>query len=212
MTKNTPGQYEHRVRDIMTTPVYSVDMDDSIFNVNRLFERERCHHVVVKNHHRAHGVISDRDILKVVSPFVGNKTLERSQDVNTLKQRVHQIMSRNLITIAPDETVTAAAAKMLRERVSCLPVIDDLDAVVGIVTVRDIASWAVTNVGPVGHSEVADQKADILVIIDGIRCYVPDAELAHLIREADRILLAKNGPNTARAMPLPMPMTLSSPS
>lgn len=204
--RQTPAiQSEHRVRDIMTTPVPSVDMDDSILTVKRLFERERCHHVVITERRRAHGVVSDRDILREVSPFVGNKAMERSQDLNTLKKRVHQVMSRNLITITPDETITAAAETMLRERVSCLPVVDDNETVVGIVTVRCFLAWAAGR--STLHKSQSDElqpDAGILIIIDGNRCYSPDADTARLIREAEKLYNMKNGPGSARAKPLSM--------
>ena len=77
------------VRDIMTTPVHRVDMDDTLLSVKQLFGRVNCHHVVVLEKKCVFGVVSDRDILKCVSPFVGNRTLERSQDVNTLKRMDH---------------------------------------------------------------------------------------------------------------------------
>ncbi len=186
---------QQHIRDIMTTPVHSVDMDDSLLTVKRLFERERCHHVVIMERDKAHGVVSDRDILKVVSPFVGSKTMERSQDLNTLQKRVHQIMSRNLVTTTPDETIAAAAEQILRERVSCLPVVDDQGAAVGIVTLRDFVAWAVVH-ADVKETRLGEPKQDdgVLIIIDGKRCYSPDAETARLVRDADRLSSVKNGP------------------
>ena len=129
------------VRDIMTTRVHTVDMDDPMLTAKRLFDREHCHHAVVMQRNRVFGVVSDRDILKVISPFVGNRMMERSQDLNTLKKRVHQIMSRDLVTIGPDETIVEAADKMLSERVSCLPVVDESRSLLGIVTIRDFVVW-----------------------------------------------------------------------
>lgn len=177
MPQVAADQSEFPVRDIMTAPVHCVDMDDSLLAVKRIFERERCHHVVILRHRRAHGVVSDRDILRVVSPFIGSKMMERSQDLNTLKKRVHQIMSRNLITITPDDTIAAAAKKMLKERVSCLPVVDDDGSVVGIVTVRDFVAWAVGHAGVNRRNEgELEQDEGVLIIIDGNRCYLPDAK------------------------------------
>ncbi len=138
---------ELRVQDIMTTPAHCVEMDDSILTVKHLFERERFHHAVILRQGRVHGVVSDRDILKVVSPFVGNEMMERTQDLNTLKKRVHQIMSRDLITISPDKTITEAAVLMVQERVSCLPVVDDDLSPLGIVTLRDFVAWVLGQVG-----------------------------------------------------------------
>ncbi len=130
------------VRDIMTNPVQTILLDDFILKAKDLFDRKRFHHVVVLERDRVFGVVSDRDILRVISPFVGKAMMERKQDLRTLKGRIHQIMSRSLITIGPDETVSDAARMMLRERVSCLPVVGESGSLLGIVTTRDIVSWA----------------------------------------------------------------------
>lgn len=145
-----PMQPGPLVRDIMTSVVHTLHLDDSLYTATRLFEKERFHHVVVLEQQRVFGVVSDRDILKAVSPFVGNPMMERPQDTGTLRKRVHQIMTRKPVTIGPDETVSAAAAKLLSFRVSCLPVVDDEGAVLGIVTVRDLVAQLVAS--PVASS------------------------------------------------------------
>lgn len=132
-----------KVRDVMSSPVITVQMDDFLWSVRDAFFAHKCRHVVVMERHKVYGVVSDRDVLRVMSPFVGNEAMERSQDANTLKKRVHQIMSRSPITIGPDEFVAAASMKMIDQRVSSLPVVDDDGKLVGIVTSRDILHWAV---------------------------------------------------------------------
>ena len=72
MPQSLASQSEIYVRDIMTTPVHSVGMDDPMLTAMRLFDREHCHHTVVVGRGRVFGVVSDRDILKAVSPFAGN--------------------------------------------------------------------------------------------------------------------------------------------
>jgi acetoin utilization protein AcuB len=129
------------VRDVMTSPVYTLGLDDSIGKAKQLFDRHRFHHAVVLENRRVFGVVSDRDILKAISPFVGNPTLERSQDANTLKRRVHQIVTRGVITIEPETSIAEAANKLWTEHVSCLPVVDSKGALVGILTARDLLRW-----------------------------------------------------------------------
>jgi len=51
--------------------------------------------------------------------------------------RAHQIMTRSVITIAPDATVLEAAKTMLRHHVSGLPVVDAAGQLVGIVSEGD---------------------------------------------------------------------------
>ena len=194
------------VRDIMTTRVATLDMDDSMLAAKRLFEREHCHHAVVLERKKVFGVVSDRDILKVVSPFVGNPMMERTQDLNTLKKRVHQIMSRNLVTTGPDETVADVAEKMLSERVSCLPVVNDSRSLLGIVTIRDFVACSVGTSGvDENHSSESESDEGILIIIDGTRCYSPPVAIARLLREAERSNEEKHGVAPARVKCLPNP-------
>ena len=142
MLQSPSRQSVGTVRDIMTTPVYSINMDASIREAKVLFDKKRFHHAIVLQRKRVVGVLSDRDVLKVISPFIGNRMMQRSQDLSTLKQRIHQIMTRAPVTINPDATVAEAAQKMLTERVSCLPVVDEDMHPVGIVTIRDFLPWA----------------------------------------------------------------------
>lgn len=132
------------VRDIMTPRVHTLQLDDSVRSAARLFERERFHHVVVLERGRVFGVVSDRDILKVISPFCGNPILGRAQDEGPLKKRLHQIMTRKPTVIGPERTVAEAAELMLSQRVSCLPVVDADETLVGILTVRDLLAQLAT--------------------------------------------------------------------
>lgn len=131
------------VRNVMKTPVHTLSLDDFIMSAKQLFDRHRFHHAVVIEKGKLFGVVSDRDLLKAISPFVGNATMERAQDQATLKKRIHQIVSRQPITIDPEQTVTAAARTMFTERVSCLPVVDKTDSLLGIVTARDLMQWLI---------------------------------------------------------------------
>ena len=74
--------------------------------------------------------------------------------------RAHQIMTHEVITVTPDTTVNDAAAKMLDNHISGLPVVDDTGKLVGIVsdgdfmrrseigTQRKRARWLQFLVGP----------------------------------------------------------------
>ena len=54
--------------------------------------------------------------------------------------RVSEIMSTPLITINAERTVGEAASMMVKHRVRRLPVVDEMNRVIGIVTVRDLLS------------------------------------------------------------------------
>ncbi len=125
------------IDQIMTRGTITVGMDDNLQMVRDLFEEHAFHHLLVIEQGKLVGVISDRNLLRNVSPFLG-KMSERPEDMATLNRRVHQIMTRKLITITAETHVDAAAQVMLEHGVSCLPVLTADGRVVGIVTSHDL--------------------------------------------------------------------------
>tara|TARA_E500000318_G_scaffold85651_3_gene81804 strand:- start:22627 stop:23091 length:465 start_codon:yes stop_codon:yes gene_type:complete len=148
------------VADIMTTPVQTVSMDDSVGDIRDVFEHSKYHHlVVIGDQGECAGVVSDRDLLKNISPFIG-KMQERASDLNCLKRRAHQIMTRQLVAVRRNTSLRAAARVMLDHRISCLPVVDAHKNCIGIVTLRDVVRWAVLELesdhdADYGHSGLA---------------------------------------------------------
>lgn len=129
------------VDTIMSRHVIAVNMDAELHSIREVFQKYHIHHVVVLEQCRLVGVISDRDMLANLSPFVG-KHAERSQDEQTRHKHAHQFMSRNPITAAPDMPIADAALLLLNSNISCLPIVDAAGAVVGIVTWRDFLRWS----------------------------------------------------------------------
>jgi acetoin utilization protein AcuB len=129
-----------KVGEIMTRAVVTVRMDDTLKRIQGIFEESRFHHVLVVEDGKLVGVISDRDLLKHLSPFIGQDLMERRQDTSTLQRRAHQIMRRQPVVANEEMSVKEAAELLLREDVSCLPVVSEKQHVRGIVTWRDLLS------------------------------------------------------------------------
>jgi acetoin utilization protein AcuB len=133
------------VGKIMSRHVVSVDMDDKLADVREIFEHVRFHHLLVMENGSLAGIISDRDLLKAVSPYANTQS-ERPRDAATLRKRVHQIMSRKPITIPVDGSVLDAIKLFINDKISCLPVINKDGSVAGILTWRDILKAIVATV------------------------------------------------------------------
>ena len=126
------------VGSIMTTRVVSVEMDDRLDVVKKIFDTLKFHHLLVLDDRGAlKGVVSDRDLLKALSPYVGS-VAENARDIATLNKRVHQIMSRNLITLQPRAPISEAVQLFLDHRISCIPITDVALKPVGILSWRDV--------------------------------------------------------------------------
>jgi acetoin utilization protein AcuB len=124
--------------EIMTTRLVTVEFDDSLATVKEIFDSLRFHHLlVIGSDKRLCGVISDRDLLRAISPYVGTPS-ETARDAATLKKRAHQIMTRSPITLRPDASLADAIQLLLSHRVSCIPIVDERFSAVGIVSWRDL--------------------------------------------------------------------------
>ena len=123
---------------IMKTRLTTVEMDDKLRVVKDIFDSMGFHHLLVVGDDKIlRGVVSDRDLLRALSPYVGTAA-ETTRDIASLNKRVHQIMSRQPITLKADGTVDDAIALLLDHRISCVPIVDDQFRPVGIVSWRDI--------------------------------------------------------------------------
>ena len=126
-----------KLSSTMTENVITVGMDTFLNTMCEIFEKEKFHHLLVLEDNELCGVISDRDLLKALSPFL-NTTAEQNRDLWTLKKRAHQIMSREPITVAEDVNVDEAVQLMIRKNISCLPVMSSDGQIKGIVTRTDL--------------------------------------------------------------------------
>lgn len=128
------------VSQIMSARVVSVHLDDSLQTLRELFDATGFHHLVVVQDNKLIGIISDRDLLAALSPFADTLS-ERSRDRATLDKRAHQIMTRDVITLQPTDSVVSAMQRFNQHTVSCLPVVDARQHPVGMVSWRDILRY-----------------------------------------------------------------------
>jgi len=125
------------VDKIMMSDPVTVRMDDSVRHVKKLFDEHGFHHLMVTEHHKLVGVISDRDLLRNLSPFIGRPS-EHKRDLAMLDRRVHQIMTRKPVFVMADARIDDAAAIVLEDNVSCLPVVNAASHPIGLVTWKDL--------------------------------------------------------------------------
>ena len=90
---------------------------------------------------------------KAVLPVVKEDTnvlvgvITRSDLINNPdEEQIAMLMSRNLVTVSPDDDVTDAARIMIDNNVRRVPVINDDEELVGIITSFDLVSKALTKV------------------------------------------------------------------
>ncbi len=124
-----------KVSEVMTTRVVTVEMDDRLTVVKEILDCAPFRHLLVIEDEQLQGVISDRDLLRCLSPFLGTDA-ESVRDAATIKQRAHQVMTHSPVTIHADQLVRDALIIMLDHNIGCLPVLVD-GQIQGIFTWHD---------------------------------------------------------------------------
>jgi acetoin utilization protein AcuB len=125
------------VNEIMTTNPVTVSLDDRLSVVKRIFEEKKFHHLLVVDDGELIGVVSDRDMLRAVSSNIGTSRYV-ANDMASLDKPVHQIVSRQPVTLLSGALLDDAMVIFNTHRISCIPIVDANFAPVGILTWRDI--------------------------------------------------------------------------
>ncbi|MCV2403694.1 CBS domain-containing protein [Marinomonas sp. C2222] len=134
-----------KAQDIMTKEVICVDMDKRLPEIKQIIETNAFHHLpVVDEDRKIVGIISDRDLLRQISPFIDHAS-EQPRDVDTLNRAAHQVMTRQPVTIKAETSMSEIISWFQRVDISCLPVTDEEGHVIGIISWRDLILHATFN-------------------------------------------------------------------
>jgi len=114
------------VKDIMTKAIISVNTETTVSQIAKMMAQSGIGAVLVKKNEHLAGIITDRDYAtKIVSHNLSFDT------------PVEKIMSSPLITINFDESIIAAAERMINKKIRKLAVTDNGN-IVGLVTSTDL--------------------------------------------------------------------------
>lgn len=150
------GRWHSRVRDVMTTPVVTVDRITTYKEIARLLTEHRISGVPVLTMGRhVAGVVSEGDLLAARARSTGGRWRWLTGRNEHQGLVASQLMTSPAITIHPDAAVTTAAGLMSAHHLRRLPVVDHDGKLLGIVSRRDLLSVFLR----------------------------PDAEIAHQVRE-----------------------------
>jgi len=111
-----------RVRDIMNKKFFKVMSNDTFENAKRLAIINRVKVLIVVQSEKVVGIITEDDLLKDASA----------------KEKVSKIMTSNIPLLLESSTINEAAKMMLDNNLSCMPVFNELNDIVGIISETDL--------------------------------------------------------------------------
>ena len=119
-----------KVRELMTPEIATVRPEDGLDQAARSMEERDCGCVVVVDEEsRLAGILTDRDVC--LAALHTERTLSRI--------RVADVMTVEVFTCGPEQSVAEAEHLMGRHQVRRLPVVDERGSLLGILSLDDIA-------------------------------------------------------------------------
>ena len=118
-----------QLKDIITDNVETISPDSSLQDAAKAMLTHDLGWLPVADAGKVVGVVTDRDItIRGVAAGLDAKT-----------SAVQDVMSREVFSCSPDDTIEDACAMMEDEQVRRLVVLDDDETLIGIVSLADIA-------------------------------------------------------------------------
>ena len=124
------------VRKKMKKDLITITKDDRMTTAKKILREKNIRHLPVVDGKKLIGLVSNMDIRKAeASPATSLEIRELHYLLDKLT--VGEIMTRNVITIAPDISVEEATTLLHDNKIGCLPVVEDGN-LVGILTENDV--------------------------------------------------------------------------
>lgn len=134
-----------RLSEIMTKDLITVKPNDRFNIVDKLFKQYNFHHLpVVDEHDKLVGILSKSDYQTLSSSF-SIFNIQRSEKEN---QRlfssilVQDVMCKKITKLNPNDTVQHAANHFKVNLFHAIPIVDDEDKLLGMVTTLDLINLA----------------------------------------------------------------------
>ncbi len=128
-----------KVKERMTENVKTVELESSLTEAFSLMEENNIRRLPVMNKGKVVGIITLTDLNRA-SPSSATSLSVHELNYLLMKTKIKEILPKKqkLISIGPDNYIETAAKLMHQNKISSLPVIDDKNLLVGIVTETDI--------------------------------------------------------------------------
>jgi len=125
-----------QVQEWMNRDVVTVTPEESFRTAMHLIRQKGIRHLPVVEGKRLVGIVTDRDLRQAAPSGATSLSIHELHYILE-KVTVREIMTKQVVTIRPDQTVEDAALLLLGHRIGGLPVVREGE-LIGIITETDI--------------------------------------------------------------------------
>ena len=128
------------LKDVMVTKPYTLNIDDHFSTVEEYFHLYNIRHLpILDKDGILKGIITQRDLYRIRSP---RKTMEEGEEVYDKVDLngfiLKYVMTKDPVTLHPEDTLAEAINVMVTQKYGCIPIVNDENKLLGIVTQIDV--------------------------------------------------------------------------
>ena len=130
------GPYDWmKVVDVMTKHPLVMTPSETIGEADEVMMENRIRQLPIVKGSALLGIITDRDIRSFLadSPLLDSDRREKA-----LGTEVREVMTAHPLTLSPDDTLRDAVELLVEDKIGGIPVVDEAEGLVGIVTYVDV--------------------------------------------------------------------------
>jgi acetoin utilization protein AcuB len=124
-----------KVVDVMTKDPLTVTATETIGQADELMNTNKIRQLPVVQGKQLLGIVTDRDIRSFLSGSLLESPGTREK---TLDTKVREIMTTEPMTVSPEDDLQEAVELLIEEKIGGIPVVDEAEGLVGIVTYVDV--------------------------------------------------------------------------
>jgi len=125
-----------KIKEIMSSPVYVVSPDENVARARNLMMRHKIGKLVIVENNKPIGIVTKKDMSRRLDQA---EPQWRRRPIDNIP--IRNIMTESLITIFPDATPKQLAELMSENDISGLPVVNNKNEIIGIVTKWDLIRY-----------------------------------------------------------------------
>ena len=135
-TTREAGRYGlMKLLDVMSQNPITVTASETIGLADEIMSEHRFRQLPVVDGNKLLGIITDRDIRSFLSGSLYSTTEAREKALQT---KIPDVMTTEPLTLAPDDELPAAVELLIDEKIGGIPIVDEVEGLVGIVTYVDV--------------------------------------------------------------------------
>ena len=119
----------------MSNDPLTVSPSDTVGKAEELMYENHYRQLPVVENKQLIGIVSDRDIRSFLAQ---PSFVEPEKRARALRTKVNEIMTAKPLTVSPEDDLREAVELLIDEKIGGIPVVDETEGLVGIVTYVDV--------------------------------------------------------------------------